>query len=279
MRARRRISSCVVAFSGYEREAAQVLVHRARRIVQVALAHDGAQAQQLDALGGLGARARHARVDVEQAGPVLGALGQPLEVGQQLAARRVGVQRVAQDREGARRIVQLLLADERDLQRRRQLLDGLGGAGARALVDLDQILEQAVLLGDRVDQLQRLGVGVLVVRALVPLEGQARLGQLVLAQARDLEDQRAARRRILGLIEQLLVGEDQPLEVLVRSDRGAPARAAPRGCRGRSPARARRRRSPSWGRAGGRATARRARARAASARPGPRSGTAGARRP
>ena len=49
----------------------------------------------------LGARARDARVDLEQAGPVARALGEPLDAGQELAARRIGGQRLAQRREGA----------------------------------------------------------------------------------------------------------------------------------------------------------------------------------
>ena len=89
---------------GRKREAAQHLVERARRIRHLALAHLGAQAQQLDALARLGARARHARVDVQQPAPVLGLLRQPLQVGQQLAPGRIGGQRVAQHREGPRRI-------------------------------------------------------------------------------------------------------------------------------------------------------------------------------
>ena len=84
---------------GLEREAAQVLVHRAGRIVHVALAHAGAQAQQLDALRGLGPRAGDARVDVEQAGPVFGALGEALQVA---AAARAPRDRRAACRAGSR---------------------------------------------------------------------------------------------------------------------------------------------------------------------------------
>ena len=81
--------------SGCEREAAQHLVERARRIAHLALAHLGAQPQQLDALARLGARPRDARVDVQQAAPVLGLLRQPFQVGQQLAPGRIGGQRLA----------------------------------------------------------------------------------------------------------------------------------------------------------------------------------------
>ena len=156
-RARRRISSCVVGVARLDGEAAQRLVERRRRIAHALLAHLGAQAQELDALLGLGARARHLRVDVEQALPVAGPLGQPLEVVQELVAGRVGRQRVDQRLEGARRIVQLLLADERDLERRRQLLERLAGPLARPFVDLDQLVEEAVPLGGLVDHLQVLG--------------------------------------------------------------------------------------------------------------------------
>ena len=47
---------------------------------------------------------------------------------------------------------------------------GSAGARARALVDLNQLLEQAVALGRLIDQLQALGVGRLQVGAPVPLE-------------------------------------------------------------------------------------------------------------
>ena len=125
----------------------------------------------------------------------------------------IGGQRVAQRRERARRIAQLLLADERDLQRRRQLLDRLGRARPRALVDLDQLLEQAVALGGLIDQLQALGVGRLQVGAPVPLEAARGIVQVVLVQRRDLQHQHAPLVGIGLAFQQLLVGERQPLVI------------------------------------------------------------------
>ena len=155
-------------------------------IAHALLAHLGPQPEQLDPLFGLRARPRHLRVDVEQALPVAGALRQPLEVVQQLVAGRIGRQRVDQRLEGARRVVQLLLADERDLERGRQLLEGLDGPLARALVDLDQLVEEAVPLGRLVDELQVLGARALQVGAPVPLEPRPRVVEVVLVDVGDL---------------------------------------------------------------------------------------------
>ena len=213
LRASRRISSWVARTLGLDREAAQHLVERARRIVHPAFPHLGPQAQEIDPLGHLGAGPRDPRVDLQQRPPVLGAAGQPLDVGEQLAPGRIRRQGLAERGERTLLVVQLVLADERDLQRRRQLLDGLVGPGAGPVVDLDQLLVQAMPLGRLIEHLQPLGVRPIDVGPPVPLERAERVIQVILVERRDLQVDAAPFDRLLDLFEQLLVGERQPLVV------------------------------------------------------------------
>ena len=143
---------------GLEGEATQHLVERARSIVHAPLAHLGAQLQQLDPLGHLGAGPAIRAYTSSSPRQSLARPGQPLDVGEQLAPGRIGGEGVAQRAEGALLVVQLVLADERHLQRRRQLLDRLGGPGAGALVRSGSALRRARALGRLVEHLQPLGV-------------------------------------------------------------------------------------------------------------------------
>ena len=121
-----------------------MLVEGPGRILHVVFAHGGAQAEQGDALLGIGAAARDLRVDVEQSLPIGNDAGQPFQLGQKRGARWLVRQGLAQHHEGARRRAQALLAQGRDLEGHLDLIARFGRAGAFAQVDADEVFPQRV---------------------------------------------------------------------------------------------------------------------------------------
>ncbi len=150
----------------------------------------------------VGARARDTGVHFDQPAPIADPLGQPLQHGEELAARGIRHQGIAQRSEGTGRIIQFLLADRGDLQRCRELFDRFRGAGARPFVYANQVLVQAVFVGDRIDGPQGILIGPVFVRAPVPFECARHVLQVFFENGGDLHRQAVTFVRLLRLGQQ-----------------------------------------------------------------------------
>ena len=202
-----------VGVLGRDGEAAQYLVEGAGGVAHFSFAQVGPQSEKLDPLARFRAGPRDAGVHVEQPTPVLCLPRDSFQIGEELPPGRIDRQRVGEDPERPGRVSHLLLADERDLQGGRQLLERLRRPVACPLVNLNELLVQTMSVRCLVHRLEGLGVGVLQVGPSIPLEPSARIAEVLFVQARDLEDEDAALVCVVRLLEQLLVGVGEPLVV------------------------------------------------------------------